>query len=163
MHYARAVSGSADDAVIRRARAGEAETLSALALRSKAHWGYDAAFLETVRPLLTFTEGDLAAHAVFVLDIEAEQLGIYRITGSPPHGELEDLWLDPRLIGRGSGRLLFEHALRTATELGFASLVIEADPNAEGFYRAMGAVRIGERQSPSGRVLPLLRIDTPAG
>jgi len=71
---------------------------------------------------------------------------------------IEDLWLYPRLIGRGIGRRLFEHALLTARELGFESLLIESDPNAEGFYLAMGAMRVGERRSPSGRTLPLLRV-----
>lgn len=32
--------------VIRRARADEAGTLSELAFRSKAHWGYDDDFME---------------------------------------------------------------------------------------------------------------------
>jgi hypothetical protein len=34
---------------IRHARPGEAGVLSALAVRSKAHWGYDGAFLDSVR------------------------------------------------------------------------------------------------------------------
>jgi GNAT superfamily N-acetyltransferase len=146
---------------IRPANPGEAAELSELALRSKAHWGYDAQFLERVRPLLTFTEDDLAtAAAVAVLeDIAGEPRGVYRITGAPPAGELEDLWLDPQLIGRGHGRALFEHARDAARARGFTSLTIEADPNAEPFYLAMGAVPIGARRSPSGRDLPLLRLD----
>jgi hypothetical protein len=49
---------------IRPARPGEAAALSALAMRSKAHWGYDQEFLEAVRPVLTFTEADLAGSPV---------------------------------------------------------------------------------------------------
>lgn len=133
------------DFLIRRAAAGEAAALSALALRSKAHWGYDEQFLESVRPLLTFTEADLAGSPVYVLTVDGEALGVYRLSGAPPEGELDDLWLDPSLIGLGYGRRLFAHALRTAQELGFESLLIEGDPNAEGFYIAMGASRIGTR------------------
>ncbi len=144
--------------LIRRAAAGEAAALSALALRSKAHWGYDDHFLETVRPLLTFTEADLAGTPVYVLTVGGGALGVYRLGGDPPEGELDDLWLDPSLIGLGYGRRLFAHALATARELGFASLLIEGDPNAEGFYVAMGASVIGTRRSPSGRTLPLLRV-----
>jgi GNAT superfamily N-acetyltransferase len=149
------------DFVIRSAAAGEAAALSALALRSKAHWGYDVRFLEKVRPLLTLTEADLASSPVYVLSVNGEALGVYRLCGSPPEGELADLWLDPSLIGRGHGRRLFVHALNKAQELGFESLLIEGDPNAEGFYVAMGASRIGERRSPSGRTLPLLRVTAP--
>jgi hypothetical protein len=41
---------------------------------------------------------------------------------------------------------------------GYTWLRIEADPNAVGFYRAMGAEQIGEAPSGSvpGRSLPLL-------
>jgi GNAT superfamily N-acetyltransferase len=149
-----------DDLVIRPARAGEAATLSALAMRSKAHWGYDAAFMERVRPILTFSEDDLVASPVYVLDDAGTAVGMYRITGTPPSGELEDLWLEPSTIGRGRGRRMFEHALATAAALGFDELTIEVEPNANGFYGAMGATRIGERRSPTGRTLPLLRVRT---
>ena len=146
--------------MIRPARAGEAATLSELAMRSKAHWGYDGAFMEKVRPILTLDEDDLAASPVYVLDGGGTAVGMYRLTGTPPSGELEDLWVDPSGIGHGHGRQLFEHALATAATLGFDELAIEADPNAEGFYAAMGATRVGERGSPSGRTLPLLTVRT---
>jgi len=38
---------------IRPARAGEEAELTELAVRSKGHWGHDAAFLERARPELT--------------------------------------------------------------------------------------------------------------
>jgi GNAT superfamily N-acetyltransferase len=158
--FSEDVTAGAPELTIRRARPGEAESLTALALRSKAHWGYDAEFLETVRELLTFTERDLADELVYVLDAGREHVGVYRLTGDPPEGELSDLWLDPRFIGRELGRRLFRHAIDTARAHGYRTLVIESDPNAEGFYAAMGAARIGERLSPSGRTLPLMLIPT---
>jgi GNAT superfamily N-acetyltransferase len=145
---------------IRRARAEEAASLSALAMRSKAHWGYDEEFLDMVRPMLTFTEQDITTNPVYLLDSADGPAGMYRLLGTPPQGTLEDLWLDPKLIGSGYGRRLFEHALMTAAELGWKSLLIESDPYAEAFYLAMGAIRIGERASASGRALPLLEIST---
>ena len=130
-------------------------------MRSKAHWGYAEEFLERVRSILTFSEEDILRCPVYVLTLGSDEpAGVYRITGAPPEGELEDLWLDPRIIGRGMGRALFEHALGTAGGLRFESLLIEGDPNAEGFYLAMGAIRVGSRESPSGRTLQLLRVKT---
>lgn len=111
-----------------------------------------------MRPILIFTEEDLVDSPVCVLPKAQgdEPLGTYRLPGSPPQGELEDLWLDPRVIGRGLGRRLLEHALRTAAELGFDSLLIEGDPNAEGFYLSMGTIRVDDRRlPPTGRPLPL--------
>jgi GNAT superfamily N-acetyltransferase len=150
------------DGLVRRARAEEAAALSALAMRSKAHWGYSQEFLEIVRPMLTFSQQELIDDHVYVLDGPYGPTGMYRLLNTPPQGTLEDLWVDPEAIGSGIGRRLFDHALLTAAGLGLASLLIESDPNAEGFYLAMGAERIGERDSASGRALPLLAINTPA-
>ena len=47
-------------------------------------------------------------------------------------------------MGRGIGRALFEHAVEQARRLGSHALKIESDPNAEGFYKRMGAHRVGE-------------------
>lgn len=41
--------------VLRRARASDAAALSALALISKAHWGYDEAFMQACHDELTYT------------------------------------------------------------------------------------------------------------
>ena len=68
--------------------------------------------------------------------------------------------VEPGVIGRGVGRRLFEHAVATARELGFKRFTIDSDPDAEPFYLAMGAVRIGTTPSGSipGRTLPLLAV-----
>ncbi|MGO9078340.1 MAG: GNAT family N-acetyltransferase [Streptosporangiaceae bacterium] len=64
------------------------------------------------------------------------------------------------MIGTGLGRQLWQHALSTASAAGFTSLRVEADPNAEGFYRAMGARRVSQAPSASvpGRFLPVLEM-----
>ena len=129
-------------------------------MRSKAHWGYSQEFLEIVRPMLTFSQADLSDDYVYVLEGSRGPIGMYRLLDTPPQGTLEDLWLDPEAIGSGMGRRLFEHALVIAAGLGLTTLLIESDPNAEGFYLAMGAKRIGQRASASGRTLPLLAINT---
>jgi hypothetical protein len=57
---------------------------------------------------------------------------------------------------------LFDHAVRRAAALGAKTLSIEADPNAEGFYRRMGARRVGENVyeiEGHRRELPLLILD----
>ena len=146
-------------ATIRRARPEEASALSALAWRSKAHWGYDAAFLEACRADLTLSVHDVATSLVYVLDDEQGVAGFYRLRGRGDDAELADLFVAPEAIGRGHGRRLWEHAVATARRLGYRRLVLQSDPHAEGFYRAMGAERAGE--SPStvfpGRRLPLMR------
>jgi ribosomal protein S18 acetylase RimI-like enzyme len=158
----------ADKVEIRRARPEEAPHLTEVALRSKASWGYDPALLEALADQLEIRAEESDRAPTFVLEADGVVVGLYRLGGDPPEGFLTDLWLEPDFQGRGFGRRLWEHALAAAAALGYRSLLLEADPNAEGFYAAMGAVRVGERESPlvqkvePGRVLPLMRFELDA-
>jgi GNAT superfamily N-acetyltransferase len=145
---------------LRDARPDEAPALSALAQRSKAHWGYSEEFLEACRAELTFTAAGLAGRRAVVAESAGRMLGFYTLDGDPPEGELGNLWVDPAHIGTGVGRRLWAHAVDTARATGFRTLRIDADPHAEGFYLAMGAQRIGAVPSGSvpGRELPLLSV-----
>lgn len=91
-------------------------------------------------------------------DRDGHILGFTTLEGEPPTGVLGMMFVAPQAIGQGIGRLLFEHTVATARALGFTQLTIDADPNAEPFYRAMGAVGSGSVASGSivGRVLPQL-------
>jgi len=66
----------------------------------------------------------------------------------------------PTHIGSGVGTRLFRHALGRIRAAGGVSLEIASDPNAQRFYRRMGALPAGFVPSrPRGRQLPLLVID----
>ena len=150
---------------IRTASAGEAAALSALALRSKAHWGYDAAFLDACRAELTLREDELAERRTLVAELDGALAGFGTLEGDPPSGELGMLFVEPAAIGRGVGGALLAALIGRARGLGFTRLAIVADPNAEAFYRAHGAVRVGEVASGSwpGRVLPQLELAVTPG
>lgn len=146
--------------LIRRARADEAGALSALALRSKAYWGYSPGFIERCRSSLRVTAEMITAHDVFVAEAEGRLCGFYVLKPGPGgEGVLDFMFIDPPYIGRGIGRRLWEHAVQQAAQRGYRALCIEADPHAEAFYRRMGAVRAGEAESTAvpGRMLPLMR------
>jgi GNAT superfamily N-acetyltransferase len=142
--------------VVRPARAGEGAELSALALRSKGHWGYPAEFLEACRAELTYTEADCTSGDLYVAASDDEPAGFHLLRGD----ELEALFVDPRWIGSGVGGLLLRHALDLARVRGLARVHLDADPGAEPFYVHHGARRIGESPSGSvaGRVLPRLQL-----
>ena len=148
------------DVELRPASPDEVGALSELALRSKAYWGYDSDFLEACRDELTFSATDAAR--IVVAESGGAPVGLYTVDGRPPEGVLTNLWVDPDAIGSGVGRRLWTHAVESARAGGFSGLLIDADPNAEGFYLRMGAERIGEQPSGSipGRMLPLLRFST---
>ena len=148
------------DSAIRRALPAEAAVLSALALRSKAHWGYDADFLAACRDDLTISADDIVSSPVYVFDGADAPLGFYRLLlQDDGMAELDDLFVEPAAMGQGVGKRLWRHAVATATRLGCSEMIWQSDPQAEGFYLAMGAWRVGD--SPStvmpGRMLPLMR------
>ncbi|SDY97787.1 Acetyltransferase (GNAT) domain-containing protein [Amycolatopsis xylanica] len=143
---------------LRPAEPHEADAITALARRSKAHWGYSQEFLDRVRDILVVHPEQIHDDRVVVADRDGALLGFYRIDGKPPSGELADLFLDPASIGTGLGRRLWEHALAAAKAQGFESLDLEADPNAEPFYLHMGAERTGEIEVYPGRSLPVMTV-----
>jgi GNAT superfamily N-acetyltransferase len=146
--------------VIRDAEPEECAALTALALESKAWWGYDDAFMDACRDELTVRAADVERGRVRVAEHDGDLLGFHGVMFSP-EPELEWLFVAPAAIRHGVGRALLDDARRIARSAGVPSLRIESDPNAEAFYVAHGARRIGEVPSESipGRVLPLLELD----
>lgn len=148
---------------IRRAAIGEAVEISRLALHSKAHWGYEAEFLDACCDELTYSEAQLEAceYEFRVCEAQGSIIGFYALKLLDADvAELEALFVEPGMIGRGYGRLLIDHAKETAAARGVRQIIIQGDPNAESFYIATGGVRDGERESGSipERFLPIFRI-----
>src|SRR5688572_8465964 len=84
---------------IRAARDSEAELLSELALRSKAHWGYSPEFIEACRAELSYREEQLRSkHMRFVvLESAGIVIGFYALARqSGQVVELEALFVEPR-------------------------------------------------------------------
>jgi predicted N-acetyltransferase YhbS len=57
---------------------------------------------------------------------------------------LNALFVDPPYWRIGVGRVLFRAAVTRARALQCGALMIYAEPSAEGFYKRLGAIRIGE-------------------
>jgi GNAT superfamily N-acetyltransferase len=147
--------------IVRDARPDEAAALSDLAFRSKAHWGYDDAFMEACRDELRVARADIETGGVLVAETDRAIVGFAALSGDPPDAELEAMFVDPGVIRTGTGTRLLAAALERARARGYRRLLIESDPNATGFYEHQGATRIGDRESASipGRRLPLLALD----
>ncbi len=148
---------------IRAARPDEAASLSLLAMRSKAYWGYSQDFLDACRTELSVLPAEIKAgeyqHAV--AENDSGILGFYalkRLTGRK--FELEALFVEPDHIGTGIGRALMSHAHESVDSQGGTAIIIQSDPHAARFYKAAGGVLIGEKESGSipGRYLPVYEI-----
>ncbi len=143
---------------LRRARGDEAPELAALAVRSKGHWPYPAEFLARFAATLGMSAEVIAANEVWVVTRDDELRGFCTLLHRADRTILDDLWLEPAEIGRGTGRLLFDHARSRAAAAGTRVLEWEAEPYAAGFYERMGGVVVGMVDSPLGRPLPLMRL-----
>ena len=147
---------------LRGARAGEAASLTALCLRSKAHWGYDAAFMRLCVPQLTVSEQSIAEGRVLVAtEASGRVVGTVSVLPDGEDAELGLMFVEPAAIGGGIGRRLFGAATDLARRLGHRRMTILADVNAAPFYERMGAYFL--RQAPSdaipGRILPFYGYD----
>ncbi|MFE5716959.1 GNAT family N-acetyltransferase [Streptomyces erythrochromogenes] len=133
---------SASDACrIRRAEPAEAGELERLQERSSTHWGYPPGYFDWAGEARAIPETYVRSNPVFVLEQDSKSLGFYGFTEEGDRLLLDKLFVDADEIGKGHGRLLWEHAVRTARELGRTEFIVASDPNAAPFYAAMGAVQ----------------------
>lgn len=138
--------------------------LSALAMRSKAYWGYPDEFMAACLAELTYTPEQIDApqYSFCVCTVGDSIVGFHALLQlTADITELEALFVEPQYIGSGFGKMLIEHAKDHARQIGASSIVIQGDPNAEKFYLGTGAVHSGSRESNSivGRQLPLFTIN----
>jgi GNAT superfamily N-acetyltransferase len=146
---------------LRTALQDELPGLTGLCLRSKAHWGYDEAFMAACRTELTLRPDELRTTSLQVAERDAAVVGLAQIKVSGADADLLRLFVEPALMGAGIGRLLFQWATEAARDQGAARMKIEADPGAVPFYERMGAHHAGSVPSLSipGRMLPRLLMD----
>jgi GNAT superfamily N-acetyltransferase len=149
---------------IRPAEVHEAEALASIAWAAKASWGYSRAQLEAWREGFTPTCESIRLQPTYVAEFDDGLAGFCQLNLSTEPVELEHLWVHPRFMRRGVGRALLARCTEQSASLGIESLHVDSDPNAEAFYVACGAVRIGDRAAPiegqPDRVRPQLQLST---
>jgi len=122
-------------------------------------WGYPDAFMALVSADMTIAPADIERDHVVVLEAGSDLVGFYRSSRERDLAVLQDLFIDPDAVGQGHGRRLFLDAVEVARTWGCTIMELDSDPNAESFYRRMGAERVGMTASSlvPGRVLPRMR------
>lgn len=147
---------------IRHAKIEDAEVLSKIAFAAKSFWNYPENWLKLWKDALTITSEFVESNEVFLAELDGNVLGFYALILNSEKVQLEHLWVSPEKIGGGIGKKLLIDAIGKAKLLGATFIEIESDPNAEGFYRKQGAVKIGESKSEiegQKRILPIMRIE----
>jgi len=72
---------------------------------------------------------------------------------------LEDLFVSPKMQGKGIGRKLVEFTEKKAKSLGYTTLFLQRDPHSEDFYKKLGYHTYGYFKSKvvPGRTLPMMK------
>ena len=144
---------------IRRSTPDEAHVLTELAMASKQYWGYSEQYMRLWKRGLTFSPEYIEKNPVYAAVHKGTIVGVFAVTRGGAECELAHQWVAPEWIGKGLGRKLFDEALRVARTTGAKTMRIVSDPNAEGFYRKMGARYVGYFPSkPDGRKMSYLVI-----
>lgn len=147
---------------IRLAKPHETAILTELSMRSKRSNGYDDAFMDACREELTVTVERMEEGEYWVADsgIICGCVCLTPINSDKNTAEINAFFIDPDWQRKGVGRLLWAKMLERAAHQGITALVLDADPDAVPFYKAMGFETIGETPSGSipGRVLPRMSI-----
>ena len=142
-----------------RARPEDAAALTAVAFEAKRAWGYPESWIGAWSATLTIAPSAVASFPTFTALEGEEVLGFCMVSLAVQEARIEHLWVRPAHWGQGVGRALFRHVEAVAKAAGATVLAIESDPHAEGFYVAMGAVRVGSVPAAMEgveRVLPIL-------
>lgn len=126
-----------------RCKPADAAMLTAIALAAKRHWGYPERWIESWSDVLTIEREFISSHETYAAVVDGQTVGFYALGRKGDSLDLLHMWVLPNAMRRGVGRSLFHHALERTKTLGFRQLEIEADPNAELFYRRLGAHRVG--------------------
>lgn len=101
--------------------------------------------------VISMSPAYVQAHEVWALVDAGDVMGFHGLIHHGDVSELDHMWLLPQHIGKGYGRLLFEHAVERASRAGAVSLEWEAERHAIGFYERMGARHLRWSTSQLGR------------
>jgi len=148
---------------LRQATGDDADALTDLAHRAKAHWGYPASWMREWDAQLTILPGYLDLHAVWVAEHDGAIVGMCALEDRGARWMLEHVWVEPAVHGRSIGRQLVRRALETARDRRARVVELLADPYATGFYERLGAKLIGHVPAPMpgarDRMLPRYEFD----
>ncbi|UWR15717.1 GNAT family N-acetyltransferase [Sulfitobacter sp. M368] len=147
---------------LRLARSEEADTLTALVMRSKQSNGYDDAFMAACADELRVTPARIEKGNFWVAEAQGNLRGCVTLdpdaaTGA---GTISTFFIDPDAKRQGVGRALWQVVQAAARAQGLLLLKLDADPAAVPFYEAMGFKTVREVPSGSipGRVLPQMEL-----
>jgi GNAT superfamily N-acetyltransferase len=146
------MSKRADALTLRLARAAEHEALEDLQRRASLELREYREQLLANPDAIHLPPAQIANGQVIVAELDGSVAGFAAVVG----GELDGLFVEPDLWGRGIGKALADAAAHQARRRGLTLTVI-AQPGARRFYESCGFSVEGEEQTRFGPALSMSR------
>ena len=153
---------------IRSASADDADRLTELSFASKRYWRYPEHYFQVWKQELTITKSYIKQHTVYTLRNTTAIIGYYGLVELKeqvavpgivlwPGYWLDHMFVDPDHIGKGIGRMLFDHLCSLCKQRRIETVHLLADPKAMKFYEKMGCLYQEDVASTiSGRCVALM-------
>jgi GNAT superfamily N-acetyltransferase len=146
------MSKHADALILRVAYPDEREQLENLQRRASLELAEYRDQLIANPDAIHLPPAQLANGQVIVAEVEGSLAGFAAVVG----GELDGLFVEPDLWGRGIGKALVDAAAHQAREKGL-TLTVVAQPGARRFYESCGFSVEGDEQTRFGPALRMSR------
>ena len=153
---------------IKRAVVEDADRLTELSFASKRYWRYPEHYFRVWKSELTITDRYIQENRVYTLSNGTTVVGYYGLVELKEHLEvvgitlwpgywLDHMFVDPAHIGKGIGRMLFDHLVGFCTKEKIEAVHLLADPYAMEFYEKMGCTFVENVESTiQGRSVALM-------
>jgi GNAT superfamily N-acetyltransferase len=136
------------------------ELLTTITKKSKAYWGFSEDILKEWEHLLTVTKDYIEKNEVFKLVLNDQIIGYYSYFSIDENTiKLDNIFILPEFIGKGFGKILMNSFLEKTSQIGIKKITLDAEPNAENFYKSFGFESIGHLESSiKDRYLPIMEL-----
>lgn len=145
---------------ILKAETEDSELLTTITKRSKAYWGFSEEILKEWEHLLSISKDYIEKNKVYKLVENENVIGYYSYFSIDEKTiKLDNLFILPEFIGKGFGKILMNDFLEKANRLGIKKITLDAEPNAENFYKNFGFETVGQLESSiKDRYLPIMEL-----
>lgn len=143
------------------AESADHKLLTQITFEGKGFWGYSQTQLLSWERDLTITSEYIEENEIYKLLLNGEIIGYYSyLMVAEMEIKLDYLFLSPKYIGKGYGKLLMLDFLLKVQAEAAKRIILEAEPQAENFYKKFGFITYGKRESSiKDRFLPQMKLD----
>ena len=128
-----------EDMIFEPATIDDVEELSAVAIRSKRHWGYSKEAMELWNQNLTITEDFVQTHTVIKATLEDEIVGFFALEEIKPTTRIAQYWIDTPYMRKGYGSVMYDYLKNYLKSKNVEKVTLVMDPNGLAFFERKGA------------------------